>query len=78
MLDSRVVEIAKALLGEQLVYYRQSDIAFEEVPGPATHSPYRELHCDARGSPQTMFGSWNPSGPSKAHIEMVMPREFST
>ncbi len=62
MLDRRVVDIAKGLLGDELVYYRQSDMAYEETPGPATFNLFRELHCDARGTPKTFFKSWNPVG----------------
>lgn len=59
MLDERVLQIATALLGDKLVYYRQSHIDFEEVPGRITNNPFRQFHCDAKGTSNSLLKFWN-------------------
>jgi hypothetical protein len=59
MLNERVLEIARALMGEGLVYYRETAIAYEEQPGRLTKKPLRELHCDATGTSESLFNAWN-------------------
>lgn len=49
--DERVHGFARALLGDKLVYYRETNAPYEAVPGPNTENPYTEYHCDARGTP---------------------------
>ncbi len=48
--DERVLALARALTGERPVYYRETNANYEATPGPLTHKPYTEYHCDARGS----------------------------
>jgi hypothetical protein len=50
LFDDRIRALAHALLGKQLVYYRETSAAFERVPGPLTMRPFTDYHCDARGS----------------------------
>jgi hypothetical protein len=59
MLNERVLEIAHVLMGERLVYYRETAIAYEEQPGRLTKKPFRELHCDAKGTSESLFDFWN-------------------
>jgi ectoine hydroxylase-related dioxygenase (phytanoyl-CoA dioxygenase family) len=60
LVDERMRRFAHALLGETIVYYRETNLVYEETPGPATLKPFREFHCDARGSPESLLAS--PSG----------------
>lgn len=48
--DPRIVGFAKALLGDRLVYYRETNAAYEKTVGPLTEKPFTEFHCDARGT----------------------------
>jgi hypothetical protein len=59
MLNGRVLDIARTLLGEQLVYYRETNIAYEDSPGRLTRKPFRELHCDAKGMNDSLMNFWN-------------------
>lgn len=53
--DARVRDIARALLGETLVYYRETNAPYESAPGPITGNPFTEYHCDARGTPEHLY-----------------------
>lgn len=50
LFHERIRAFAHALLGDKLVYYRETNAAYEEAPGPLTHKPFAEYHCDARGT----------------------------
>lgn len=54
--DERVRRLAHALLGDTLVYYRETNLAYEKTPGPLTEKPFDDYHCDARGTPAALFG----------------------
>lgn len=54
--DERLRSLARALLGDKLVYYRETNLAYEKTPGPLTEKPFDDYHCDARGSPKSLFG----------------------
>jgi len=54
--DERVRRLAHALLGDTLVYYRESNLAYEKTPGALTEKPFDDYHCDARGTSATLFG----------------------
>lgn len=58
ILDSRVLRIARALLGEQLVYYPESAVNYEATIGAYTAKPLNELHCDAKGVPDNLTDTW--------------------
>jgi len=62
MLNPRVTSIARALLGEHLVYYRETSINYEEQAGDLTTKAFRQLHCDARGTPESLDAVWNTQG----------------
>lgn len=51
LLDPRLISIAKALLGQQLVYYGETAMNYEREAGSLTANPFRVLHADARGTP---------------------------
>lgn len=55
--DTRIRDLAQALMGETLVYYRETNLAYEKTPGPLTEEPYSEFHCDARGTPDYLAAS---------------------
>jgi hypothetical protein len=55
MFDERVRRLAHALLGDTLVYYRETNLAYEKVPGRLTAKPFTDYHCDARGSGQHLY-----------------------
>jgi hypothetical protein len=57
LLDPRIQRFARALLGEQLVYYRETAANYENTPGPITQNTFREYHCDARGTRADLFGA---------------------
>jgi len=54
--DPRVLEIARALLKQELVYYANGSINFENEIGPLTNAPYTALHSDAAGRPDALSG----------------------
>lgn len=54
--DERLRRIARALLGDTLVYYRETNLAYEKTPGALTEKPFDDYHCDARGIPGALFG----------------------
>jgi len=56
LFDQRVRDLAHALLGDRLVYYRETAVNYEEVPGPLTAKPYADYHCDARGNAAHLYG----------------------
>ncbi len=53
--DERVRRLARALLGDTLVYYRETNLAYEKTPGALTKTPFDDYHCDARGTSATLF-----------------------
>jgi len=55
LFDERVRRLAHALLGDTLVYYRETNLAYEKVPGPLTAKPFTDYHCDARGSARDLY-----------------------
>jgi|GEM_PF-1668387 len=59
MLDERVRNIAHELLGPDLVYYRETAIAYEDTPGALTDNPFTEFHCDAKGTRDNLQKFWN-------------------
>ncbi|MDX2145177.1 MAG: phytanoyl-CoA dioxygenase family protein [Rhodospirillaceae bacterium] len=58
--DNRILNIARALLGEQLVHYRHGSILYEATPGKKTANPFTEFHCDARGMPDNLHSGYWP------------------
>ncbi|MBX7200252.1 MAG: phytanoyl-CoA dioxygenase family protein [Rhodospirillaceae bacterium] len=56
--DPRLLAIARALLGPQLVYDGESNVNFEETIGANTLNPYSRLHCDAKGMPGDITRMW--------------------
>lgn len=54
--DERVRGLARALLGDTLVYYRETNLAYEKTPGALTERPFDDYHCDARGTAETLYG----------------------
>lgn len=67
LFHERIRAFAHALLGEKLVYYRETNAAYEEVPGPLTHRPFAEYHCDARGTSSSLPGAPGHSGSYPAY-----------
>jgi len=53
--DPRITDIARALLGDTLVYYRETAAGYERVPGALTRNPFAEYHCDARGTTEALW-----------------------
>ncbi len=58
LFDPRVLNIARALLGQDLVYYPESVLNYEDRIGPITLAPYAQLHCDAMGMPTDLYQQW--------------------
>ena len=58
MLDERVLSTARALMGDDLVYYGESSINYEEQAGPLTLKPYNHLHFDAHGMAHDIKDVW--------------------
>lgn len=57
--DPRLLAIARALLGPQLVYDGEGNVNFEEAIGVNTLNPYSRLHCDAKGMPGDITHTWS-------------------
>jgi hypothetical protein len=53
--DPRITDIARALLGDTLVYYRETAAGYERVPGALTRNTFAEYHCDARGTAEDLW-----------------------
>jgi hypothetical protein len=53
--DHRITDAAQALLGDTLVYYRETKAAYEKEPGALTQNPFTEYHCDARGTAEDLW-----------------------
>ncbi|MBY0531644.1 MAG: phytanoyl-CoA dioxygenase family protein [Xanthobacteraceae bacterium] len=60
LIDPNLLKIAKALLGEQLVYYGETALNYEAEAGKITNNPFRVLHADARGTPNDVNKTWDP------------------
>lgn len=58
LFDARVLTIARALLGEDLIYYPETAVNYEETVGPITLRPYSKVHCDAVGTPTELVRTW--------------------
>ncbi|MDX2141826.1 MAG: phytanoyl-CoA dioxygenase family protein [Rhodospirillaceae bacterium] len=67
MTDTRVLGLAHALMGDDLVYYRQTNLLYEATPGDNTHKPFTDFHCDARGTPL------NVHEPMQSPFEKIYP-----
>jgi len=63
LLDDRILNIAKSVLGPELVYYRESAISYEETVSSFSNNPYDKLHFDARGNEKNIFGLPNIDRP---------------
>lgn len=62
LFDDRIVSLARRLLGDELVYYAESNLNYEEEIGPYTLSPLMDLHCDALGRADNLWEAWrNPT-----------------
>lgn len=59
LFDARTVNLARALLGDDLVYYPEGSVNHEDSIGPLTLAPYTELHCDAFGMPNNLKKQWS-------------------
>lgn len=59
LLDDRILAIARAALGPQLLYYGLSNVNYEPDIGPLTTRPYAALHADAMGRPDNLYGDVN-------------------
>ncbi len=57
--DPRILSIARALMPGELVYYGESNIAYERKLGDL--KPYDDLHVDALGLPTTLRSYWEGS-----------------
>lgn len=62
LFDERIRRFAHALLGDTLVYYRETNAAYEKVPGSLTKRPFNDYHCDARGTPLDLYGAPDHEG----------------
>jgi len=60
MLNDRIMSVAHALLGQELVYYGETAVNYEATAGKYTNNPYNELHFDARGMPDNLVDIWQP------------------
>lgn len=60
LLDPRLLNIAKALLGPELIYYGETALNYEAEAGKLTSNPFRTLHADARGIPSDINKTWDP------------------
>lgn len=58
LFHAKVLEIARTLVGETLVYYGETSVNCEPDIGPLTLRPYNRLHCDARGMPAGLGKQW--------------------
>ena len=58
LFDPRILSIARTLLGNDLVYYPESIVNYEETVGPLTLQTYSKLHCDAVGMPHDLRIKW--------------------
>jgi hypothetical protein len=56
LFDERIRGLAHELLGQTLVYYRETSAAYEKVPGALTAKPFNDFHCDARGTSEKLHG----------------------
>ena len=56
--DTRLLDIARALLGPRLVYDGEGTLNFEESIGAHTLNPFTTLHCDATGMPNDINAVW--------------------
>lgn len=52
----RVLDLARTLLGEDLVYYLNGAVNYEPEIGELTNSPYTTLHIDAAGREDNLSG----------------------
>jgi hypothetical protein len=59
LLDPRIIRVAKAVLGDSLVYYGETALNYEATPAGLTHNPFRAFHADARGTPEDLEATWN-------------------
>ncbi|MBT4740497.1 MAG: hypothetical protein HN793_01005 [Rhodospirillaceae bacterium] len=57
LVHPRICDVAKMLLGDDLVYYTNGSINYEAEIGPLTNTPYTALHSDAAGNPQNVHGN---------------------
>lgn len=57
--DPRLLELARALLGPDLVYDGEGTVNFEETVGHYTLNPYSKLHCDAKGMREDLKAHWH-------------------
>ena len=53
-LHAKILEAARALLGDALTYYLNGAVNYEPEIGPLTLSPYTALHVDAAGQPENL------------------------
>jgi len=56
LLDDRILNIARSVIGPDLVYYRESAINYEETVSKLSSAPYDKLHFDAKGNEKNIFG----------------------
>ncbi len=80
MLDNRVLSTARALMGDDLVYYGESAVNYEEQAGALTQKPYNHLHFDARGMPDDIDTVWRSAEDSMfgAYRFAVYLRDYSS
>lgn len=55
LFDARILAIARALLGEQLVYYGETNCMVDNT------APFRLWHFDARGMPENLAAAFEPA-----------------
>lgn len=58
LFDARILGIARALLGNDLIYYPETSVNYEETVGPITLQPFAKIHCDAVGTPNELLKTW--------------------
>jgi ectoine hydroxylase-related dioxygenase (phytanoyl-CoA dioxygenase family) len=58
ILDARILRIARALLGDTLVFYNAANVNYEKEIGAYALNPYRDLHPDAMGMPSHLGAIW--------------------
>src|SRR5262249_47866492 len=58
LFDARILAIARTLLGNDLVYYPETAVNYEETVGSITLQPYSVIHCDAVGTPDNLRKQW--------------------
>ncbi len=61
ILDDKILRIANALLGKELVYYGETSMNYEPEAGKIANNPFRTLHADARGTPADINKTWDPA-----------------